>query len=336
MVKRKRRKLKKSGLLILIIFSVLCGALVFSLTKKKESPKTNEQPKNEETTPKVDPQVEQQEKEKQVKYEECMKQPYRMESLDQEFNDLFASYQNLDLGIYFTEINNDYSYSLNPNKGYYSGCVVKLFSVIYLVEKARAGELDLHSTLTYLPEDKHAFSDMTDKHNFYDKIPIIDLIRYMLTISDNSAYFIIVRNFGAQTFNDYFRDKYNVSLHFTNKHPFESNYTAALGNRSLELLYEVLKTDDEASKVIREAMSNEVENTLNFDDVKFLHKYGEYDVWHNDIGIYDTDNPYLISILTTRAYTDYKTMIPKVNKDIYTIYKKNLDSKEQYCRGLAQ
>ncbi len=29
-------------------------------------------------------------------------------------------------------------------------------------------------------------------------------------------------------------------------------------------------------------------------------------------------------------------MIPKVNKDIYTIYKKNLDSKEQYCRGLAQ
>jgi hypothetical protein len=158
----------------------------------------------------------------------------------------------------------------------------------------------------------------------------------MLTISDNSAYFIIVRNFGAQTFNDYFRDKYNVSLHFTNKHPFESNYTAALGNRSLELLYEVLKTDDEASKVIREAMSNEVENTLNFDDVKFLHKYGEYDVWHNDIGIYDTDNPYLISILTTRALTDYKTMIPKVNKDIYTIYKKNLDNKEQYCRGLAQ
>ncbi len=57
----KRRKLKKSGLLILIIFLVLCGALVFSLTKKKESPKINEQPTTEEITPIVDPQVEQQE-----------------------------------------------------------------------------------------------------------------------------------------------------------------------------------------------------------------------------------------------------------------------------------
>ena len=336
MVKRKRRKLKKSGLLIIIIFLVICGTIFFGLTKKKKNTIINDQPKTEETTPKVDSKVEEQEKERQAKYEECMKQPYKMDSLDQEFNDLFASYQNLDLGIYFTEINNDYSYSLNPNKGYYSGCVVKLFSVIYLVEKARAGELDLHDTLTYLPEDKKEFSDMTDQHNFYDKIEIIDLIRYMLTISDNSAYYIIVRNFGTQTFNDYFKQKYNVTLHFTDRHPFESNYTAALGNRSLELLYDVLQTDDEASKVIREAMSNEVENTLNFDDVKFLHKYGEYDIWHNDIGIYDTENPYLISILTTRALTDYKTMIPKVSKDIYTIYKKNLDSKEQYCKSISQ
>ena len=123
-------------------------------------------------------------------------------------------------------------------------------------------------------------------------------------------------------------------MNFTNKHPFISNYTAELGNKSLELLYELLKVDDEYSQIIREAMSNEVENTLNFDDVKFLHKYGEYDVWHNDTGIYDSEDPYLVSILTTEALGDYKGLISGVNKDLYTIYKKNLDSKKEYCTGI--
>ena len=34
-----------------------------------------------------------------------------------------------------------------------------------------------------------------------DEIPIIDLIRYMFTTSDNSAYFIIMRSYGSSTFN---------------------------------------------------------------------------------------------------------------------------------------
>lgn len=332
MKRKKRRKIRKSVVIIFLVLLILLLVFVlFGLKKHKPEEKKDTKAETKEVENPVDKDMEL----KKQKYEECMKQPYKMETLDQEFDELFKSYASLNLGISFKDVNNDYVYYLNPKKGYYSGCVVKIFSVIYFVEKARAGEIDLHSTLTYRPEDKHQFSDMTDQHNFYDEIPITTLIRYMLTISDNSAYFIIIHHYGADTFNNYFRDKYGIHLTFTNNHPFISNYNAELANRSLELLYDVLKVDDEYSKLIRESMANEVENTLNFDDVKFLHKYGEYDVWHNDIGIYDSDNPYLVAILTTAAYGDYKGLISGVNKDLYTIYKKNLDSKEEYCKGIG-
>ena len=341
---KKRLRLKKTGVLIIalfFLFILILGITGFSLAKRFQNKKGNIETETKQEENLEDIKALEAEKkikeEKQKKYDDCMAQPYKMETLDQEFNQLFASYNNLDLAISFRDIKNDYVYFLNENKGYYSGCIVKPFSVIYLVQKARAGELSLNDTLTYMPEDKHQFSDYTDKHNFYDEIPIIDLIRYMFTTSDNTAYFIIMRSYGSSTFNQYFKDKYDITLHFTNKHPFEANYTTATSDKLLQLLYELLQVDDEATKVMKEALYNDVENTVSFDNIKLMHKYGEYDVWHNDIGIYEGNGqPYLVSIFTTRALTDYKTMIPKVSKDLYTIYKKNIDSKENYCKTIIE
>jgi len=350
-VVKKRRRLKKSGILFLILlFATLVGlgyaGVGFSkyLHNKKEIKeifkKDEEKRKNKDNQEQNEEKEQEEQKiqeEKQKKYDDCMKQPYKMETLDKEFDDLFNSYNGLNLAISFRGVKNEYVYFLNPNKGYYSGCIVKPFSVIYLVQKARAGEISLNDTLTYMPEDKHQFSDYTDKHQFYDKIPIIDLIKYMFTTSDNSAYFIIMRTYGSGTFNQYFKEKYDINLHFTNRHPFEANYTVSTSDKLLQLLYELLQVDDEATKVMKEALYNDVENTVSFDDIKLMHKYGEYDKWHNDIGIYEgNDHPYLVSIFTTRALTDYKTMIPKVSKDLYTIYKKNLDSKEAYCKNIME
>ena len=144
-----------------------------------------------------------------------------------------------------------------------------------------------------------------------------------------------MRSFGSENINKYFKDKYDIDLPFTNSHPFISYYTAELGNKSLELLYNILQVDDEYTELVKKSLYNEVENGLNFDNIKFMHKYGEYDVYHNDIGIYDSENPYLVTILTLYAYDDYIGKISSINKDMYTIYKKNLDSKKTYCENLS-
>ena len=294
--------------------------------KQTDSVVNNDEQNNEEDRKKL-------EEEKEKKYKECMEKPYKMDSLEAEFSELFKSYDGRNLSLYFKDIKNDYSFSLDPNRIYYSGCVVKLFVTIYLVERARAGEIDLHDTLTYLPQDKHAYSDLTDQHEFYEEIPITTLMDYYLTISDNSAYMIIMRSFGSSNINQYFWDKYGIELPFTDSHPFIANYNANIANRSLELLYNVLQIDDEYTALIKKAMDNDEENALNFDNVRILHKYGELAPYHNDIGIYDSDYPYLVSVLSLYANDDYMGKISSVSRDMYNIYKKNLDAKEAYCRN---
>ena len=337
MAKKKKRRLRKSvRRAIYVMIAIIFAIISFNVVKNALFSRAEEKEEQKETKKEEQP-VETNNKEaeeKEAKYKECMQQPYKMETLDQEFNDLMASYEGKSLGLYFTDINNNYSYNLNPNVGYYSGCVTKIFGTIYLLEKARAGEIDLNQKLQYLPQDKRPFSDLMDQHSFYEELPITTLISYYMEVSDNTAFFIIIREFGAQAINDYMLEKHGITLHFTNDHPFEAYYTAELGNESLKILYEDLKVDDEYSAIVKKAMDNDSENGLNFDNLRFLHKYGEYDIYHNDIGIYDSDNPYLVTILTHYAYDDYIGKISSINKSFYEIYQKNLEEKEKYCRSI--
>ena len=324
-----------SVIILLLISGISCTIYMNYRNKVQTKIELDKKKEQEEKLKQEQLEKERIEQEQKEKYEECLKKPYKMASLEQEFNDLFKTYKDKHLGLYFTDIKNEYSFYLNPKKSYYSGCVVKLFAIIYLIEQAREGKIDLHDTYTYLPQDRHAYSDLTDKHPYYDKIPITTLIEYMLLVSDNSAYMIVIRNVGAQTINNYFKNKYNVTLHFTNTHPFEAGYNAELGNKSLELLYNTLQVDDEYTKLVKDSMLVAEENALNFDDIKILHKYGELAPYHNDIGIYDGEYPYLITVLSLYANDDYITKISEVSKDMYSIYKKNLDSKNTYCTNVA-
>jgi predicted Holliday junction resolvase-like endonuclease len=330
----------KKVIIMLFILLSITGVSGIVYYNYKQDLKTKIEIKNKEEKQKELERIAQEEKEKKEleqkqKYENCKKSPYQMPTLEEEFNNVFDKYKNEHLALYFTDVKNEYSFKYNSKKSYYSGCVVKLFAIIYLIEQAREGKIDLHDTYTYLPQDRHAYSDLTDKHPYYDKIPITTLIEYMLLVSDNSAYMIVIRNVGAQTINNYFYEKYNVVLHFTNTHPFEAGYNAELGNKSLELLYNTLQVDDEYTKLVKDSMLVAEENALNFDDIKILHKYGELAPYHNDIGIYDGEYPYLVTILSLYANDDYITKMSKVSKDMYLVYKKNIDSKETYCYNLA-
>ena len=55
----------------------------------------------------------------------------------------------------------------------------------------------------------------------------------------------------------------------------------------------------------------------------------------HDIGIYDSDNPYTIAILTqygNKGEDVYGNKIREISKKIYEIYNKNLELKKEYCQ----
>ena len=269
-------------------------------------------------------------------YNECINEPYKMDNLDEKFNELFSKYESYGVSVSMTEINNNYSYYLNENKVYYSASTAKIFMAIYLMEQAREGNIDWDSTCTYLPQDKREASPYTNTHELNSEIKISDLLTYFLSVSDNAAYYILVRVIGCDTLNAYFSEKYNIELNYVSTAPFIYNYTATFANQSLQILYNDLQIDDKYSELVRNAMNNNEENSLNFDNVTFLHKYGEFYTTFHDIGIYDSDNPYLISVLTTLGYQENDSVVTQISKDIYTLYQENLTAKENYCKTKSE
>lgn len=266
------------------------------------------------------------EKEKLLKYQTCMDTPYKSEELDSMFEDLT---KDLDVAIYFKDLNNDYTLNLNSTKVFYSASTAKLFDIIYLVEEARKGNIDLNDTLTYKSSDARQGSIGMKQHKYGDEVKIIEMIKYMLLYSDNTAHYMLVDYIGVDTLNEYFKD---INLHFTEKQPFCYNYTALMAKYSLERMYEIMEVDDEYSEIIRDSMNNDNTNYLKFNDVAILHKYGYFGAYFHDIGIYDGDDPYFIVILTTYGNSNYGEKVNALSKGIYEIYLKNMEEKESICK----
>ena len=274
------------------------------------------------------------EKLKKQKYLQCMNEPFKNNSVDEEFANIFNSYAKNGVAIYFKDLNNNYELKLNENKIYYSASTSKIFMVIYLLEKYRNNEIDLETKLVYKPSDAMQGSIGMKQHKYYDEVSLSEMIKYMLVYSDNTSYFMLLKYVGLDNLKTYFKE-YNLVMESYD--PFIRNYSADLAMKSLVRLYELIQVDDDYSMLIKESMNNKNMNYLSFDDKTFLHKYGYYDVSYHDIGIYDDENnPYLLAVLTLYGNGDYSTKLNNISKQIYEIYNKNLSLKEEYCQSVIK
>jgi len=80
--------------------------------------------------------------------------------------------------------------------------------------------------------------------------------------------------------------------------------------------------------------NNSYYNFLNFEETTFLHKYGFTSPYYNELGIYNSTYPYLISLFTNLPSLEYQTFIPEFSKEVFSIYQSNLKEKEDYCNSV--
>ena len=254
----------------------------------------------------------------------CLNEPYKSEKIDELFNELKNTYVNRGIAVSFKDLNNNYELKLNENKIYYSASASKVFDVIYILEN----NIDLTESLVYRPDIDMKGSVGMKKHKYYDKVTLLELISHLLRYSDNTAHYMLIEYIGVDNLKNYFKE-YNLNI--TVDDPFVRNYTATLARISIERLYNLLNSDNEDYKTIKDSMNNNNMNSLSFDNVLINHKYGWYESTYHDIGFYDSDNPYVIAVLTTSGSSDYNYVVNDISKKIYNIYFKNLELKREFC-----
>ena len=313
-------------LLMLILIIITLGLFETKNYLQKQEQTKNEIKNNELAIQKIN-----ETKELETKYQKCLEEPFLSIDTANSIKLFLDKYSSSDFAIYFEDINNNYTITKNENTLFYGASLIKLFDAAYLIEKAINNEINLETeTVEYLSKYVRAYSDNMAEHKIGDKVSLKDLISYILLTSDNSAHEMLFDYIGANNLKDYAK---TLGVNLTiNDYDHFGYLTAEDTHKILEKIYYLINLDNEYSDLLKDNMSNTYFNSLNFDNITILHKYGSYDPYFHDIGIYNNpDYPYYISIMTTIGEQASPNKITELHKEIKKIYNTNLEQKEEYC-----
>ena len=159
----KKKSIKSSLIIIIIILILILGALIFLYFTSKQ--------KLEEYNTEL---LELHAKlEANNKYASCLITPYKSEEVDTLFNELLSTLNNNELSIYFEDLNNDYTLTINPDTIYYNASIIKLFDASYIIDN----NVDLNDTITFTEEYRNlAKEEGLLKYEVNSEIPIKDIL----------------------------------------------------------------------------------------------------------------------------------------------------------------
>ena len=268
-----------------------------------------------------------------IEYTSCMLTPYKSNNIDTLFNELTSSLNTNRLAIYFEDLNNSYTLTLNPNAIYYNASIIKLFDAAYIIDN----NVNLNDTITFTSEYRNLSKEEgLLKYEVNSEIPIKDILYYLISVSENASHIMLTDYIGVDNLRNYAKNTLGITLTITDSDRF-GYMSVTTTNTLLKHVYELLQNDNEYTTLLKDAMNNDYYNGLNFDEKTFLHKYGYYNQYFHDIGIYNSLNPYVISIFTLFGNLDTGALekVSNISKEIYNIYETNINEKEEYCYNLA-
>lgn len=317
-------KVVKFIIMVLLLIVIVVSIVFFSL--KDDKPIDLVIPKKEEEVVDLRPEL----------YEECLKRP--LNDSDKTGEILLAEEEltnylkkNYSTSVLYEDLSLGFSYSYNPDVVYYAASTIKSLDALYIYTKAAAGELDLDETMTYSKKYKWNSSKEMSKYNYGDKVSLRNLVKYAVTVSDNSAHQMLVAYIGRSKLKEF-----GNSLGAENTLVGSDNF----GNISvtdaiiyMKAINEFINNNDELGAELKSYFVQADQNGLKFEDlgIEAAHKYGEYSYFYHDIGIVYDENPYVIAILTHEGNDDFLEIVKDINKHVYELHKAYNTNRENVC-----
>ncbi len=226
-------------------------------------------------------------------------------------------------------------YNYNENDIYVSASTIKLPIMLAILDYVHKNNISLG---TYIKIDK---TDITEDNKCFNKgryqYSIIELIIWMITISDNSATNVLIKYLGFENINKYFK---KIRLEDTKLERYmldedaikngKNNYTSLVDMyKCFEyLVKEEILTESMCRLALSILYKQKRNNQINryIKNVKFAHKTGSIDYLNSDVGIFSlNDKIYFIGISIyncPRKNADRKS-VGKLSKMIYKNIKEN-------------
>ncbi len=225
--------------------------------------------------------------------------------------------------VYYTDVNQKYYFAFGDNNIHNTASTIKAPYATYLLKSGA----DLSEVLVM--EKRHVFtgSGVLKNEPIGSKYSVGDLIRYMITRSDNTAYAMLLERFGTKGFREY-----SQSLGLDFKLPSGGSTTCTIREMATFLLDIYQYRETERGKLLIKHMKNCSYSLQIPKAVKHevAHKFGfiyEGKAFH-DMGIVYAPTPYIELIFTkidgtvydTKAFLELGKLVENLNKTLSDKY----------------
>ncbi|MBO7254531.1 MAG: serine hydrolase [Clostridia bacterium] len=225
--------------------------------------------------------------------------------------------------VYYTDVEQKYFFAYNVNLTHNTASTIKAPYAAYILQSGA----DLTEVLVM--EKRHIFtgSGVLKNKEVGSRFTVSELIRYMITRSDNTAYAMLLERFGTQGFREYAK-KLEVDF----KLPSGGYTTCKIREMAAFLLDIYNYQETERGKTLIKHMKNcsyslQIPKAVSYD---VAHKFGfiyEGKAFH-DMGIVYAPSPYLELIFTringsvydTKAFIQIGKLVEKLNMELSEEY----------------
>ena len=320
----KKKKIEKLWILF-VLFGLI--ALIFFIQSDAEVDYIGEEKKNAEKVIDERPQL----------YDACLTEPLSVEDTSLEIESYIEELNQYIKANYRASIMNEdltlgYSYSYNIEPVYYAASTIKSLDALYIYTKAALGEINLDDTMTYTSKFKWGSSSAMKNHKYGDEVSLRNLVKYAVTVSDNSAHQMLVSYIGFSNLKE-FGKSLGAQYTLYGGDNFGS-ITVSDGLVYMKAINDFINNNGELGLELKSYFVAAEQNDLKIDEfnIEAAHKYGQYDKYYHDIGIVYDEDPYVIAILTNEGNkTNFEEIVKDINEHVYKLHRMYNDNREDVC-----
>lgn len=275
------------------------------------------------------------EAQKEADYNACLIKTYTSDELTNSLNNKIAEIDSLlsnySVSVTYYEPVTGFTYKYNDSQLYYAASTIKMLDALYIYTNASNGLIDLDTLITYEKSDRMGDSYYMKSYSIGDQVSLRDLVKYVITMSDNTAHSMLIKYIGFQNLKNYGKSLGAVyTLNGGDNFGYINNSDSII---YLTNLYNYINNNSELGEELKNYFINSDQNYLSLPDYNIVsaEKYGQYSSIYHENGIVYTDNPYLVSILTKEGNHDYESIIKNINSKIYELHALFESTRETSC-----
>ncbi|MGX7271292.1 serine hydrolase [Enterococcus haemoperoxidus] len=225
---------------------------------------------------------------------------------------------NGDVGITYVDLTTGKQISVNGTKEFYSASTIKVPLAMMVADKVQAGGLKWDDQLTF--NEKEDYEDGTGIiiNDIQPTYSLRTLQEYNIIYSDNIAKNMLYDTFGGDV-----EAKKALYAHFFQKETDwdDAKLTSEDAAKILKILYEEKSTNQEYQKIYEYMKNTVFHERMDTPTTsgKVAHKIGSYAGFLHDIGILETEHPFILTVFTNGQTDAGIPFISTITDQLWTI-----------------